>query len=149
VKDMKEQDLSRVFIEILPMLDNFFFKDFQGVYEQYKLNKTQHKTIIVIGTFNGSHMTEIWKRMGITKGNLSIIIDSLTKLGYVICERHTDDRRKVSIHLSETGEKIYKEAMEEITENIERKLSAISKDEKSRFIDSINFIYEISEKFPV
>ncbi len=146
---MKEQDLSRVFIEILPMLDNFFFKDFQGVYEQYKLNKTQHKTIIVIGTFNGSHMTEIWKRMGITKGNLSIIIDSLTKLGYVICERHTDDRRKVSIHLSETGEKIYKEAMEEITENIERKLSAISKDEKSRFIDSINFIYEISEKFPV
>lgn len=145
---MKEQDLSRVFIEILPMLDNFFFKDFQGVYNQYKLNKTQHKTIIVIGTFNGSHMTEIWKRMGITKGNLSIIIDSLTKLGYVICERHTDDRRKVSIHLSPKGEEIYNEAMEEITENIDRKLSAISKDEKGRFIDSINFIYEIAGKFP-
>jgi DNA-binding MarR family transcriptional regulator len=145
---MKEQDLSRVFIEILPMLDNFFFKDFQGVYNQYKLNKTQHKTIIVIGTFNGSHMTEIWKRMGITKGNLSIIIDSLTKLGYVVCERHTDDRRKVSIHLTATGEKIYSEAMEEISENINRKLSAISKDEKNRFIDSINFIYTISEKFP-
>jgi len=146
---MKEQDLSRVFIEILPMLDNFFFKDFQGIYEQYKLNKTQHKTIIVIGTFNGSHMTEIWKRMGITKGNLSIIIDSLTKLGYVVCERHTDDRRKVSIHLTEIGEKIYNEAMHEINENINRKLSAVSKDEKSRFIDSVNFIYEIAGKFPV
>lgn len=146
---MKEQELSRVFIEILPMLDNFFFKDFQGVYDQYKLNKTQHKTIIVIGTFNGSHMTEIWKRMGITKGNLSIIIDSLTKLGYVVCERHTDDRRKVSINLTEIGEKIYNEAMEEISENMNRKLSAISKDEKSRFIDSINFIYEIAGKFPV
>ena len=145
---MKEQDLSRVFIEILPMLDSFFFKDFQGVFEQYKLNKTQHKTIIVIGTFNGSHMTEIWKRMGITKGNLSIIIDSLTKLGYVICERHTDDRRKVSIHLTATGEKIYNEAMNEISENINRKLSAISKDEKNKFIDSINFIYEIAGKFP-
>ena len=145
---MKEQDLSRVFIEILPMLDNFFFKDFQGIYEQYKLNKTQHKTIIVIGTFNGSHMTEIWKRMGITKGNLSIIIDSLTKLGYVICERHTDDRRKVSIHLTEKGEKIFNEAMEEINENIDRKLSAVSKDEKNRFIDSVNFIFEIAGKFP-
>lgn len=145
---MKEQDLSRIFIEILPMLDNFFFKDFQGVYEQYKLNKTQHKTIIVIGTFNGSHMTEIWKRMGITKGNLSIIIDSLTKLGYVICERHTDDRRKVSIHLTESGHKIYSEAIEDINENIKRKLSAVSKDEKNRFIDSVNFIYEIAGKFP-
>ncbi|MBI9098326.1 MAG: MarR family transcriptional regulator [Spirochaetaceae bacterium] len=145
---MKEQELSRVFIEILPMLDNFFFKDFQDVLHQYKLNKTQHKTIIVIGTFNGSHMTEIWKRMGITKGNLSIIIDSLTKLGYVICERHTDDRRKVSIHLSEKGEKIYSEAMEEINDNINRKLSAISKEEKNKFINSINFIYEIAGKFP-
>lgn len=146
---MKEQDLSRVFIEILPMLDNFFFKEFHGVYEQYKLNKTQHKTIIVIGTFNGSHMTEIWKRMGITKGNLSIIIDSLTKLGYVICERHTDDRRKVSINLTKTGEKIFSEAMDEINENMNRKLSAISKDEKSKFIDSVNFIYEIGGKLPV
>lgn len=145
---MKEQELSRIFIEILPMLDNFFFKDFQGVYEQYKLNKTQHKTIIVIGTFNGSHMTEIWKRMGITKGNLSIIIDSLTKLGYVVCERHTDDRRKVSIHLTDSGQKIYNEAIEEINENINRKLSAVSKDEKKKFIDSISFIYKIAEKFP-
>lgn len=145
---MKEQELSRIFIEILPMLDNFFFKDFQGVYEQYKLNKTQHKTIIVIGTFNGSHMTEIWRRMGITKGNLSIIIDSLTKLGYVVCERHTDDRRKVSIHLTDEGRKIYDEAIGEINENISRKLSAISKDEKKKFIESINFIYKIADKFP-
>ncbi len=146
---MEKQELSRVFIEILPMLDNFFFKDFQGIYDKYKLNKTQHKAIIVVGTFNGSHMTEIWKRMGITKGNLSIIIDSLTKLKYVVCERHTDDRRKVSIHLTKTGEKIFNEAMKEISENMNRKLSAISKDEKSRFIDSVNFIYEIAEKFPV
>ena len=145
---MKEQELSRVFIEVLPILDHFFFKDFEGIYEQYKLNKTQHKTIIVVGTFNGSHMTEIWKRMGITKGNLSIIIESLTKLKYVVCERHTDDRRKVSIHLTKTGEEIYNKAMSEISENMNRKLSAISKDEKNRFIDSINFIYKIAEKFP-
>ncbi|MBB6478647.1 MarR family winged helix-turn-helix transcriptional regulator [Spirochaeta isovalerica] len=145
---MKEQELTRIFIEILPMLDNFFFKEFQGVYEQYKLNKTQHKTIIVIGTFNGSHMTEIWKRMGITKGNLSIIIDSLTKLGYVLCERHTDDRRKVSIHLTDSGMKIYEEAISEINENINRKLSAVSKEEKKKFIESISFIYKIAGKFP-
>jgi len=145
---MKEQDLSRIFIEILPMLDNFFFKEFHGVFDQYKLNKTQHKTIIVIGTFNGSHMTEIWKRMGITKGNLSIIIDSLTRLGYVTCERHTDDRRKVSIHLTESGMKIYEEAISEINKNITHKLSAVSKEEKKKFIDSINFIYKIAGKFP-
>lgn len=145
---MKDQELSRIFIEILPMLDNFFFKDFQGIFEKYKLNKTQHKTIIVIGTFNGSHMTEIWKRMGITKGNLSIIIDSLTKLGYVVCERHTDDRRKVSINLTDTGKKIYEEAISEINENISRKLSAVSKDEKKKFMDSISFIYKIAGKFP-
>ncbi len=59
------------------------------------------KVLYIIGISNTKSMSEIAEELKITRGTLSITIESLVKKGYVIRTRHKQDRRVIIVYLTD------------------------------------------------
>lgn len=59
------------------------------------------KVLYIIGMSNTKSMSEIAEELKITRGTLSITIESLVKKGYVIRTRHKQDRRVIIVYLTD------------------------------------------------
>ena len=66
------------------------------------------KVLYIIGLSNRKSMSEIAEELKITRGTLSITIDSLVKKVYVIRTRHKQDRRIIIVYLTEKSIRIVK-----------------------------------------
>ncbi|MBN2656722.1 MAG: MarR family transcriptional regulator [Spirochaetales bacterium] len=126
--DTTEEQL-KIFVRLLPSIDRLVYPELPELQKEYKLNKTQIKTIMITGLYNGSVMKELWEILNVTKGNLSILIDSLVNKGFVKCERQTDDRRKVRVYLTDTGEFLYKTILKQTESHIQGSKLKINKKE--------------------
>jgi len=128
-KDSIEEQI-KLYSQLLPRIDKLVYPELPDLQKQYKLNKTQVKTVMIIGLYNGSVMKELWEILNVTKGNLSILIDSLVSKKLVLCERQTDDRRKVRVYLTEQGESLCKEILEKTSSHIQESKLKINKKER-------------------
>ena len=128
-KDSIEEQI-KLYSQLLPRIDKLVYPELPDLQKQYKLNKTQVKTVMIIGLYNGSVMKELWEILNVTKGNLSILIDSLVNKKLVLCERQTDDRRKVRVYLAKEGETLYKEILGKTGTHIQESKLKINKKER-------------------
>ncbi|MBB6479522.1 MarR family winged helix-turn-helix transcriptional regulator [Spirochaeta isovalerica] len=119
----------KLYVQLLPRIDKLVYPELPELQKEHKLNKTQIKTILITGLFNGSVMKELWEILNVTKGNLSILIDSLVNKGFVKCERQTDDRRKVRVYLTESGEDLYKQILDQTDSHVQDSKLKVNKKE--------------------
>lgn len=61
-----------------------------------------------IGPDEGKNMSAIAKELGITVGSLTTSMNALVKKEYVVRERSEQDRRVVTIRLTERGQRAYR-----------------------------------------
>ena len=79
------------------------------VTEEFKdLSYNDFHVIEAIGVNEPKTMTTVAKLMGVTTGTLTKAMDGLTRKGYVIRERSTQDKRVVWVYLTDTGKAAYK-----------------------------------------
>jgi DNA-binding MarR family transcriptional regulator len=67
------------------------------------------KVLYIIGISNTKSMSEIADALKVTRGTLSITVDSLVKKGYVIRTRNKQDRRVIILYLTEKAIGIIKQ----------------------------------------
>ena len=73
------------------------------VTEEFKdLSYNDFHVIEAIGVNEPKTMTTVAKLMGVTTGTLTKAMDGLTRKGYVIRERSTQDKRVVWVYLTDT-----------------------------------------------
>lgn len=130
MQNEESEGLLKFFVQILPKMDRMIYPEMPELQKKHGLNKTQIKTLLITGLFNGSVMKEIWEILNVTKGNLSILIDSLVEKGYVLCERQTEDRRKVRVYLTDKGKALYEEILRESESHTEDFYSRLKKKEQ-------------------
>jgi MarR family 2-MHQ and catechol resistance regulon transcriptional repressor len=68
-------------------------------------------------------------------GNITMVIDNLEKRGLVKRKRDTDDRRFISVHLTEKGEKLIQKVFPAHAKNIVNQMSVLSDEEQKNLID--------------
>ena len=79
------------------------------VTEEFKdLSYNDFHVIEAIGVNEPKTMTTVAKLMNVTTGTLTKAMDGLTRKGYVIRERSTQDKRVVWVYLTDTGKAAYK-----------------------------------------
>jgi MarR family 2-MHQ and catechol resistance regulon transcriptional repressor len=64
-------------------------------------------------------------------GNLTLVLDNLERAGYVRRERNPDDRRFVTIHLTEKGRAFIADLFPKIAASITRELNVLSLEEQT------------------
>ncbi|MFA9398475.1 MAG: MarR family winged helix-turn-helix transcriptional regulator [Clostridiaceae bacterium] len=133
-------DISSLLIKLIPLVRNNV------------LRKVNHKNNIPSGYFkilfsinNNGKMTisELSKKLNITKSNISPIIKYFEQKGLISRVYDQTDRRYINIELTETGVDFVNQYMYEINLYIENILSSCEKDTSEVLLNSLLNIHKI------
>lgn len=81
----------------------------QAVVKSSGLSTAKMHTIEIIGHSGSLRMKELAKKMGVTTGTLTVMVDRLEKESLLRRQAHETDRRSYLIVLTEKGEKLFEE----------------------------------------
>lgn len=97
---------------------------------RYQLTEPQFAVLETLGHLGPMRHCELSRKMLVTGGNTSLVIDNLEKAGLVRRERDPEDRRSVHVHLTPKGEKRFKEIFPMHAEVIASAASVLTREEQ-------------------
>jgi DNA-binding MarR family transcriptional regulator len=105
LKDDQLKDL----IEKLFISNRETFSDAKKILDKYSIGLAHHKVIHLLSMYEGISISELLKRLKVTKQSLNRVLKDLIKLEIILFKKDNQDSRIKHIFLNEKGEKIFKE----------------------------------------
>ena len=105
LKDEQLKDL----IEKLFIIYRETFSDSKKVLNKYSIGLAHHKVIHLLSLYKGISISELLKRLKITKQSLNRVLKDLIKLEIVTFKKDNKDTRVKHIYLNDKGEKLFNE----------------------------------------
>ena len=85
------------------------FSDAKKVLDNYSIGIAHHKAIHLISLYEGITISELLKKLKVTKQSLNRVLKDLIKLNAIKFKKDERDTRLKHIYLSEKGLKIFEE----------------------------------------
>ena len=85
------------------------FSDAKKVLNRYSIGVAHHKVIHLLSMYQGISISELLKRLKITKQSLNRVLKDLIKLDIVTFKKDDQDTRIKHVFLNERGKKIFNE----------------------------------------
>ena len=85
------------------------FSDAKKVLDNYSIGIAHHKAIHLISLYEGITISELLKKLKVTKQSLNRVLKDLIKLNAIQFKKDERDTRLKHIYLSEKGLKIFEE----------------------------------------
>ena len=104
-----KDDQLKEFIEKLFISYRESFADAKKTLDKYSLGIAHHKVIHLLSLYKGITISELLKKLKITKQSLNRVLKDLIKLDVIFFKKDKKDTRLKHIFLSEKGEKIFSE----------------------------------------
>ena len=105
LKDEQLKDL----IEKLFVSYRETFSDAKKVLDRYSIGLAHHKVIHLLSMYQGISISELLKRLKVTKQSLNRVLNDLIKLEIIIFKKDDQDTRVKHIFLNEKGKKLFNE----------------------------------------
>ena len=105
LKDEQLKDL----IEKLFVSYRETFSDAKKVLDKYSIGLAHHKVIHLLSMYQGISISELLKRLKVTKQSLNRVLKDLIKLEIVTFKKDDLDTRVKHVFLNEKGKKIFNE----------------------------------------
>ncbi|MDC1329926.1 MarR family transcriptional regulator [Pelagibacteraceae bacterium] len=105
LKDEQLKDL----IEKLFVSYRETFSDAKKVLDKYSIGLAHHKVIHLLSMYQGISISELLKKLKVTKQSLNRVLKDLIKLEIVIFKKDDQDTRVKHVSLNEKGKKIFNE----------------------------------------
>ena len=105
LKDEQLKDL----IEKLFIIYRETFSDSKKVLNKYSIGLAHHKVIHLLSMYKGISISELLKRLKITKQSLNRVLKDLIKLEIITFKKDNKDTRVKHIFLNNKGEKLFNE----------------------------------------
>ena len=105
LKDEQLKDL----IEKLFVSYRETFSDAKKVLDRYSIGLAHHKVIHLLSMYQGISISELLKRLKVTKQSLNRVLKDLIKLEIIIFKKDDQDTRVKHVFLNEKGRKIFNE----------------------------------------
>ena len=104
-----KDDQLKDFIEKLFIGYRESFSDAKGVLEKYSIGLAHHKVIHLLSIYKGITISELLKKLKITKQSLNRVLKDLIKLDIIIFKKDDQDTRVKHVFLNDKGKKIFNE----------------------------------------
>ena len=85
------------------------FADAKKILDKYSIGIAHHKVLHLLSMYEGITITELLKKLKITKQSLNRVLKDLIKLETIIFKKDHQDTRVKHIFLNEKGKKIFEE----------------------------------------
>jgi len=105
---LKDEQIKE-FIEKLYIVYRKLLSDTKPALKKYSLGLAHQKVIHLLSMYNGITISDLLKKLNITKQSLNRIIKDLIKNKFIFFEKDKKDTRLKHIYLSEAGQKLFKE----------------------------------------
>ena len=105
LKDEQLKDL----IEKLFIVYRDTFTDPKKILNKYSLGTAHHKVIHLLSLYEGISISELLKKLKITKQSLNRVLKDLIKIEVIFFKKDQKDTRIKHIFLSEKGKKLFEE----------------------------------------
>ena len=104
-----KDDQIKEFIEKLFFAYRESFSDAKKALNKHSLGLAHHKVIHLLSIYEGITISELLKKLKITKQSLNRVLNDLTKIKCIFFEKDKKDTRLKHIYLSEVGQKLFNE----------------------------------------
>ncbi|MDC0250319.1 MarR family transcriptional regulator [Candidatus Pelagibacter sp.] len=85
------------------------FSDARKVLDRYSIGLAHHKVIHLLSMYQGISISELLKRLKVTKQSLNRVLKDLIKLEIVTFKKDDQDTRVKHVFLNEKGKRIFNE----------------------------------------
>tara|TARA_B100000579_G_scaffold25502_1_gene17972 strand:+ start:692 stop:1129 length:438 start_codon:yes stop_codon:yes gene_type:complete len=104
-----KDDQLKDFIEKLFISYRESFSDAKKTLEKYSIGVAHHKVIHLLSIYEGITISELLKKLKITKQSLNRILRDLIRIDVIYFKKNERDTRLKHIFLSEKGKKLFNE----------------------------------------
>ena len=139
-----QDDQLKEFIEKISMSYRETFSDAKKVLDKYSIGVAHHKVINLISLYDGITISELLKKLKITKQSLNRVLNDLIKIEVVEFKKDKKDTRLKHVYLNDKGKKLFNEVFDIQKKRIYNALLASSSKEVINFNNVLNKI--INEK---
>ena len=139
-----KDDQLKEFIEKISLSYRETFSDAKKVLDKYSIGVAHHKVINLISLYDGITISELLKKLKITKQSLNRVLKDLIKLEVIDFKKDKKDTRLKHVYLNDKGKKLFNEVFDIQKKRIYNALLASSSKEVINFNNVLNKI--INEK---
>ena len=104
-----KDDQLKEFIEKISMSYRETFSDAKKVLDKYSIGVAHHKVINLISLYEGITISELLKKLKITKQSLNRVLNDLIKIDIIYFKKGQKDTRLKHVYLNEKGIKLFDE----------------------------------------
>ena len=104
-----KDDQLKEFIEKIFIINRETFSDSKKILDRYKIGIAHHKVIHMVSLYQGITISELIKKLKVTKQSLNRVLKDLIKLNAINFKKDQVDTRLKHIYLTEKGTKIFNE----------------------------------------
>jgi MarR family transcriptional regulator, organic hydroperoxide resistance regulator len=112
-------------------------KETQEIFEE-KITVPQFIVLQTIAREKKCNLKDIASELGNTTGAASLLVDKMTKLGYIVRERDDNDRRLIWLTFSENGAKLYNQITEKRNQALEKYFQKLTPKENELFMELLD-----------
>ena len=109
------------------------FADAKKTLDKYSIGIAHHKVLHLLSMYKGITISELLKKLKITKQSLNRVLKDLIKLEVIFFEKDQNDTRVKHIFLTSKGEKIFEEVFSNQKKRIYNALLSSSSDQVLNF----------------
>ena len=140
---LKDHQLKE-FIEKISMSYRETFSDAKKILDKHSIGVAHHKVINLISLYDGITISELLKKLKITKQSLNRVLKDLIKIEIINFQKDKKDTRLKHVYLNNKGIKLFDEIFYVQKKRIYRALANSSSKEVINFNNILNRI--INEK---
>ena len=133
--------LSQQFVEIMVLLHNNF-----GRQTQVPLPLNQFGVLCALMDTQGMAIIDLSRQLNISKQQMTTVIDKLVRNGLVQKQADINDRRRFVVTISDKGEKLLAEHMEQFRQRFEIHARNLTTDERQELASILRRYYELINK---
>ena len=116
------------------------FSDSKAVLNKYSIGLAHHKVIHLLSMYEGISISELLRRLKVTKQSLNRVLKDLIKLEIIIFKKDDQDTRIKHVYLNNKGKKIFDEIFNLQKKRIYNALLNSSSEEVINFDNVLNKI---------
>lgn len=139
---MEREKLAEYIFEFLPVLH----RKMLCRHRPYKIPRQQMTLLKSILHNDGMPMKHYGHRMSISKPNMTKVVNHLIEEGYVTRGTDPDDRRIITLHITDEGKKTVEAFYDSFKSEIIESTQALSDEDMDALIDSFKTIQSILSK---
>ena len=85
------------------------FADAKKTLDKYSIGIAHHKVLHLLSIYKGITISELLKKLKVTKQSLNRVLKDLIKLGTIFFEKDQEDTRVKHVFLNDKGKKIFED----------------------------------------